>query len=265
MKTKESNETEVILEIEAEISFKCQINYKLFPFHEATCEFKMTSFNEVNNSMLFLTNKKHGQPGQYLQPVRGYIVDVRYLNGNETVVESRGGTDDFYSIVGLNIHLVSTYMKYVYIFFIPTSMFTFTSWVSFLLLLTSYPARTSLLVTVFLCQIGVFTAAINDTPDYDQGKTFNKIPTLILIIIGMTKLEIWCFGNIACTFLSLLSYVIILIRMEIFQYMTQKNIIQPKKNSKEKHYEMQRDIGLEIFLFALVFVGFLVFNLIFWT
>ena len=231
MKTKESNETEVILEIEAEISFKCQINYKLFPFHEATCEFKMTSFNEVNNSMLFLTNKKHGQPGQYLQPVRGYIVDVRYLNGNETVVESRGGTDDFYSIVGLNIHLVSTYMKYVYIFFIPTSMFTFTSWVSFLLPPTSYPARTSLLVTVFLCQIGVFTAAINDTPDYDKGKTLKRL-TIILIIIGMTKLEIWCFGNIACTFLSLLSYVIILIRMEITQYMTQKNKIQKFKRKR---------------------------------
>ena len=264
MKTKESNETEVILEIEAEISFKCQINYKLFPFHEATCKFKMTSFNEVNNSMLFITDKKHGEPGHHLQPVRGYTVDVRYLNVDETIVASRGGTHDFYSIVGLNIHLVSTYMKYVYIFFIPTSMFTFTSWVSFLLPPTSYPARTSLLVTVFLCQIGVFTAAINDTPDYDKGKTLKRL-TIILIIIGMTKLEIWCFGNIACTFLSLLSYVIILIRMEITQYMTQKNKIQTKKNSKEKDYEMKREIGLEIFLFALVFGGFLVFNLIFWT
>ena len=220
---------------------------------------------QVNNSMLFIIDKKHGEPGHHLQPVRRYTVDVEYLNGNETIVASRDGADDFYSIVGLNIYLVSTYMKYVYIFFIPTSMFTFTSWVSFLLLLTSYPARTSLLVTVFLCQIGVFTAAINDTPDYDKGKSLIKRPTLILIIVGMTKLEIWCFGNIACTFLSLLSYVIILIRMEITQYMTQKNKIQTKKNSKEKDYEMKREIGLEIFLFALVFGGFLVFNLIFWT
>ena len=214
--------------------------------------------------MLFIIDKKHGEPGHHLQRVRRYTVDVEYLNGNETIVASRDGADDFYSIVGLNIYLVSTYMKYVYIFFIPTSMFTFTSWVSFLLPPTSYPARTSLLVTVFLCQIGVFTAAINDTPDYDQGKTVKRL-TMIVIIVGMTKLEIWCFGNIACTFLSLLSYVIILIRMEITQYMTQKNKIQTKKNSKEKDYEMKREIGLEIFLFALVFGGFLVFNLIFWT
>ena len=35
----------------------------------------------------------------------------------------------------------------------PTSMFTLTSWFSFLLPPTSYPARTSLLVTIFLCQV----------------------------------------------------------------------------------------------------------------
>ena len=35
----------------------------------------------------------------------------------------------------------------------PTSMFTLTSWFSFILPPTSYPARTSLLVTIFLCQV----------------------------------------------------------------------------------------------------------------
>ena len=30
--------------------------------------------------------------------------------------------------------------------------------------------RTTLLVTVFLCQIGIFTSAIRDTPNYDGGK-----------------------------------------------------------------------------------------------
>ena len=31
--------------------------------------------------------------------------------------------------------------------------------------------RTTLLVTVFLCQIGIFTTAIQDTPQFDGGKT----------------------------------------------------------------------------------------------
>ena len=59
--------------------------------------------------------------------------------------------------------------KHIYVYFIPTSMFTVTSWVSFLLPPTSYPARTSLLVTVFLCQVGIFTSAIKDTPSSDEG------------------------------------------------------------------------------------------------
>ena len=39
--------------------------------------------------------------------------------------------------------------------------------------------RTTLLVTVFLCQIGIFTSAIRDTPNYDGGKHTATIHTQI--------------------------------------------------------------------------------------
>ena len=61
------------------------------------------------------------------------------------------------------------FSKYIYIYFIPTSMFTATSWVSHLLPPTSYPARTSLLVTTFLCQVGIFNSALQNTPNGDEG------------------------------------------------------------------------------------------------
>ena len=64
------------------------------------------------------------------------------------------------------------FSKYIYIYFIPTSMFTASSWVSHLLPPTSYPARTSLLVTVFLCQVGVFTSALKDNPNSDGAFIF---------------------------------------------------------------------------------------------
>ena len=38
---------------------------------------------------------------------------------------------------------MSRYSKYIFIYFVPTTMFTFTSWVSFLIPPTSYPARHS--------------------------------------------------------------------------------------------------------------------------
>ena len=117
--------------------------------------------------------------------IRGYTVNVSYLNGEVNVrtgslnyfsnislqdtVKKAWNHDGYYSVVGIKIDMVSRYRKYLFVYFIPTTMFTLTSWVSYLLPPTSYPARTSLLVTVFLCQVGIFTAAIKDTPNYDGG------------------------------------------------------------------------------------------------
>ena len=151
--------------------FTCPINYSEFPFHSATCRLRFTSFNERNSSMLFRSNLASWPPDQVLDSakIRGYTVAVSYLEGEETVEQAWSGAAEWYSVVGLKVQLVSRYRKYIFIYFIPTSMFTLTSWVSYLLPPTSYPARTSLLVTVFLCQVGIFTAAIKDTPNYDEG------------------------------------------------------------------------------------------------
>ena len=107
-----------------------------------------------------------------MDKIRGYYITVDYLKGNDTFGPSYSEDGDRFSVVGLKIDLVSKYKQYVYNYFIPTTMFTLTSWVSYLLPPTSYPARTSLLVTVFLCQVGIFTAAIKDTPNYDEGLPF---------------------------------------------------------------------------------------------
>ena len=72
------------------------------------------------------------------------------------------------------------FSKYIYIYFIPTSMFTATSWVSHLLPPTSYPARTSLLVTTFLCQVGIFNSALQNTPNGDEGLAFENVHFLLI-------------------------------------------------------------------------------------
>ena len=90
----------------------------------------------------------------------------------------------------------------------------------------------------------------------------------------MTSLELWCFACITCTFGALLSYVIILIRME---YMRQwnKNVIKTtttdyKQASKSdaaglNKHELKRDINIEVFLFTCVAIGFALFNLVYWV
>ena len=100
--------------------------------------------------------------------IQGYDFTVNYLKGEETAVASWSGRG-WYSVVGLRIDLVSLYRKYIFLYFIPTAIFTATSWVSHLLPPTSYPARTSLLVTTFLCQVGIFNSALQNTPNGDEG------------------------------------------------------------------------------------------------
>ena len=73
----------------------------------------------------------------------------------------------------------------------------------------------------------------------------------------MTALEQWCFACIADTFGALLSYVIILIKMEIDK---RKDVAPGKKEAFD-----ERNMSIEIFLFSLVFIAFLLFNMYFWV
>ena len=158
------NDTMILYTVEAEVTFKCHIDYSKFPFHSATCKLRMTSFSHKNTSMVFRSTQMLDSSAD----IRGYDVNVTYLTGKDTVEMAWHG-DGWVSVVGLKMDLTSSSRKFIFIYFVPTTMFTMTSWVSHLLPPTSYPARTSLLVTVFLCQVGVFTAAINHTPNSDGG------------------------------------------------------------------------------------------------
>ena len=170
---KHSDSVKLFYSMEANVKFMCAMSFLHFPFDSNVCKFRLTSYTFSEDQMVFkaLPGKR---PDKRLveEKVRDYEVKVEYLKGNDT---SQIGdilhSDDSrsFSVVGLKITLENRYSKYLYVYYLPTSMFTLTSWVSFLLPPTSYPSRTSLLVTVFLCQIGLFNAVIRDTPNQDGG------------------------------------------------------------------------------------------------
>ena len=110
----------------------------------------------------------------------GYHVKVKYLEGNDTIGEHSDSTQHKYSVVGLDIYLTSKHGNFMFTYFIPTTLFTITSWVSFILPPTNYPSRTSLLVTVFLCQIGMFRSAIADNPSAEDGEISAMINSAFL-------------------------------------------------------------------------------------
>ena len=161
----------LLYSMEANVKFQCPLTFHEFPFETNVCKFRLTSYNFPKDQILFkAVTKRPPDEGLTRAKVRDFKVKVEYLTGNDT--EHRDhllGHDVPYSVVGLKLTLETLYTRYLWVYYLPTSMFTVTSWVSFLLPPTSYPARTSLLVTVFLCQIGLFNAVIRDTPKQDEG------------------------------------------------------------------------------------------------
>ena len=252
---------EIHYSVEAEVIIKCPINYSKFPFHTATCKLKVTSVSNRNTTMVFQSDQRPAE--KLMNPsvdIYGYYVNTRYLEEKETIALSWDNENEWFSVVGLRINMVSRYWKYLFIYFMPTSMFTMTSWVSHLLPPTSYPARTSLLVTVFLCQVGVFTAAINHTPNSDGGIASPKFifAKISYHIIGMTALEIWCTSCIIFSFASLLGYVVILCKIMIRCINVVKTQKEEKKEYKAKTFKD------EIVIFIINSCCFIIFNICFW-
>ena len=117
-------------------------------------------------------------PGKLLDPnkVKGYSVSTKYLSGVDTSTPGWISPTNFFSTQGLEICLKSKSHKendkslkdetvltmnyvqykklqyyihasliitfqYIFLYFIPTTLFTFTSWVSYIIPPTVYPAR----------------------------------------------------------------------------------------------------------------------------
>jgi hypothetical protein len=152
--TKKSSGVELFLSKEINGFVVCPMDFSAFPFNTNICKFQVSSFSFTKERLVF---KALAEPapdhGMDKALVGEYSVEVAYLQGNDTYKNGWLNEEDVYSVVGLKITLRNQHMKYIWVYYLPTFMFTLTSWFSFLLPPTSYPARTSLLVTIFLCQV----------------------------------------------------------------------------------------------------------------
>ena len=85
----------------------------------------------------------------------------------------------------------------------------------------------------------------------------------------MNALEEWCFWNIICSFISLLTYGFILVSMELERKKSNGNNVNPKLEVKSIHGQ-KRNVMLEafcflitlgvFFMFIIVYVNYSVFN-----
>ena len=85
-------------------------------------------------------------------------------------------------------------MKQVIMYYIPTGLFVLCSWSSYLMEPT-FPARPTLLVTLFLVIVSIFINVIGSTPGDDSG---------------YTALILWILASLFFVSFAFLEYIIIL-------------------------------------------------------
>ena len=131
--------------IETEAEVVCVMNFGNYPFDNNTCFLEVSSFGHYNDSVVFKTVDP--PPDKFLEPkkIKHYHLTLNYVERQKESWDTKG---KFYSTAGVKMVLRQLPLKCLLVYFLPTSMFTITSWFSFLLPITSYPARTSLLVLV---------------------------------------------------------------------------------------------------------------------
>ena len=155
---------------EANIKSSCRADFTRFPFHRHDCFLALGSWSKPNDSLRFSPDWNYDQKKLVNNfKTTNYLIETDYLSGDDAVARGVRNVSEFYSVVGLKLEMRHKYKKYIMLYYIPTSLIVVTSWVFFLLPSTSYPARTALLVTVFLLLINIFSGVVQNTPDGNDG------------------------------------------------------------------------------------------------
>ena len=103
---REDGNTKVTYSFEAEVVIVCPIDYSEFPFNSHICNLKIGSFIRPIEKMEFLTDHR-GNPETALNKdkIRDYQVNVSYLRGNQTKIQSWAVEGAYFSVAGFrNAH-----------------------------------------------------------------------------------------------------------------------------------------------------------------
>ena len=151
---------------EAELCITCEAQFDHFPFHSHDCFLEVTTYS-MNNSTAWFKSTRSSLVNDLKS--LDYHVTAELILGEDAYKQGIVDNSAFFSIVGIKFHLKHKWTKYIMLYYIPTTLIVITSWIFFLLPSTSYPARTALLVTVFLLLINIFSSIVRETPVSSTG------------------------------------------------------------------------------------------------
>ncbi len=92
-----------------------------------------------------------------------------------------------FSITGVEIRFDRHYLKYLYVYYLPSGLFVVVSWASFLIPPEVVPGRMAMLITLFLVLINIFNTVTTNSPNVE----------------GMTAIAAWMIVCILFVFAAL--------------------------------------------------------------
>ena len=122
------NGTDILVKytIETEAETICRMNFTSYPFDTNTCLLRISSFGHYKDSVVFNTAESQ-PPNRFLDPrkIQHYDLTLSYMEDLEESWDTKG---KFYSTAGIKMVLKHQPEKCLLVYFLPTSMFTITSW-----------------------------------------------------------------------------------------------------------------------------------------
>ena len=121
-------ETTVIYSTEIDVGVVWPMDFFRFPFDSHECQLRLSSFVYEDEDIVTFTTEGMSAPDKRLNKdkISKYHIEVDYLNNSR--IDSRNFPGFFDSAPGLRIVLTTKPEKYLWVYFLPSSMFTLTSW-----------------------------------------------------------------------------------------------------------------------------------------
>ncbi len=92
----------------------------------------------------------------------------------------------------MEIRFERHYLKYLYVYYLPSGLFVVVSWASFLIPPEVVPGRMAMLITLFLVLINIFNTVTTNSPNVE----------------GMTAIAAWMIVCILFVFAALAGWVV---------------------------------------------------------
>ncbi len=210
----------------ARLTVGCSFFFSNYPIDKQVCDFLVGSSSLTKDEMIFQGSFYHPMETQRPLPVDYELVRLPVDERIRPRVEKEGQAPKNYSVTGFKMRMTSLFANIVIQTYVPSGLFGYVSFVSFLIRRKEQTGRLIMLVLLTLLEVNVLANL--------------KVPPSN----GTTAVQIYCLACLVCVVCALMEYAITICdqspAVSTFQKLTRKAI---RSRRKERHEDARGNSG----------------------